>query len=119
GLEHALVRGLKIAPNFIVMRQNNIQQFNVGTYFIADIANNQYAQQANHTKIIVGGWHRFNDSMIFMVGLQSKNVASGISFDLNSSNLRYQTRGRGAFEISASYKISKGNGIRRLSTPLI
>lgn len=119
GLDFRIVRGLKLSPNFFVMQQHNLRQVNIGTYLTVDVFNNPYTRQASKVEILMGFWQRMNDSMIFSVGLNTKNVTAGVSYDLNSSSLRYQTRGRGALEISVSYRIIKGNGIRRLSTPLI
>lgn len=119
GIDLKIVRGVKISPNILVMHQGYLYQVNIGNYLTVDVFNNPYTKLANQTKVLLGVWHRVNDAFIFSTGLQTKNVTAGISYDINSSSLRQQTRGRGAMEISVSYRIIKGNNIRRTSTPLL
>lgn len=119
GVDFKITRGLKLTPNLLLMSQNKVRQVNAGAYLTIDVNNNPYARKTNTVEILVGTWKRMDDSMIFTTGLNTKNVTVGVSYDLNSSSLRYQTRGRGAMELSIAYRIIKGKGIRRLSTPLI
>jgi hypothetical protein len=67
----------------------------------------------------LGSWYRVKDAFIVSTGVNTKKYSVGISYDMNTSSLRYYTRGRGALEISMAYKIIKGSEIKRFSTPLM
>lgn len=50
-----------------------------------------------------GAFIRWKDAIIPVIKLQKKELAIGISYDINTSPLKAASRGRGGFELSVSY----------------
>lgn len=117
GLNLNLSQNFSISPNFLYMSQHESQQINAGVYFTYQVSANRIRSQ--QLKLQLGSWYRVNDAMIFSLGLLSKNMGLSFSYDFNNSTLRGFTGGRGALEASISYRISKGKGLKRFSTPLL
>ena len=116
GLNIALNANFSIAPNILYMSQHSAQQINAGTYFTYQV-NSRFPSKG--AKIQLGAWYRFEDAFILSFGAVSKNLGVAVSYDFNNSTLRGFTGGQGALEASISYRISKGKGLRRFSTPLL
>ena len=116
GVNIALSPNFSVAPNLLYMRQSNAQQINAGTYFTYQVNSRV---RAHGPRVQLGAWYRFDDAIIISFGAVSKNLGVALSYDFNNSTLRGFTGGRGALEASISYRISKGKGLRRFSTPLL
>jgi type IX secretion system PorP/SprF family membrane protein len=114
GFDYTLNDRVGIAPQILWMRQNNIDQINVGTYLSYSVSVEEQPFIAT-----LGTWYRVGDSFIMMVGFSKNKFSFGFSYDLTTSTLRYATRGQGAYEVSLQYRIPKLKGLRRFSTPLI
>jgi len=109
-----------ITPGFNYRTQDNSEQLDAGAYFTL-------------SPILVGAWYRGvpirqlegisnSESVIFMLGFQSKSITFGYSFDYTLSDLGIGTGG--AHEISVAYAFSLGNplkpaaDIQRLRCPI-
>jgi type IX secretion system PorP/SprF family membrane protein len=117
GFEVHAAKRLNISPNVLFMMQNNIQQLNAGMYLTY-----LYPEQTKAlapTYIILGGWYRLNDAYIVSAGFGNDKYTLGFSYDYNSSSLRTNTQGKGAYEISLSVRRVKVKGIKIFNTPRI
>ena len=109
-----------ITPSFNYRTQGDFDQLDIGAYFTLD-------------PILVGLWYRGlpikntdgvvnNESLIFMIGMQSNRTTFGYSFDYTLSDLGIGTGG--AHEISSAYSFSLGDplkpaaDVRRLKCPI-
>ena len=109
-----------ITPTFNYRTQGQFDQLDLGAYLTLE-------------PILFGVWYRGlpiknldgitnNESIIFMVGLQSKRTTFGYSFDYTISDLGIGTGG--AHEISIAYSFSLGDplkpaaDVRRLKCPI-
>lgn len=117
GLEFNLSDKVNLSPNALFAFQNSVYQINTGVYITYMFA--QQTSVLGPTDLIIGTWYRLDDSFIFMTGIGNDYYTLGLSYDLNSSSLRTNTRGRGAYEVSL--KITKPNPKRmaRFHTPRI
>ncbi len=115
GVNLNLSRDFSVSPNVLYMAQNNESQLNAGLYFTYQVS----SRPAKNLKMQLGTWYRFEDAMIFSFGIVSRNLGLGVSYDFNNSSLRGFTSGQGALEASITYRITKGKGLRRFSTPLL
>ena len=115
GLNFNLSGNFMISPNLLFMSQHQRNQLNAGLYFTYQLAN----RPNQNVKLQLGTWYRLEDAFIISLGILSKNLGIGISYDFNNSTLRGFTNGQGALEAALSYRISKGKGLRRFSTPLL
>jgi type IX secretion system PorP/SprF family membrane protein len=87
-----------LSANVLVATQNRKNQINVGSYvsykLIAD------AQPSiGYLTTRLGVWHRLEDSFIFLTEFETRQVKVGLSYDWNSSSLRYNELGIGTYEI--------------------
>ncbi|MGB3183019.1 MAG: PorP/SprF family type IX secretion system membrane protein [Cyclobacteriaceae bacterium] len=87
-----------LSANVLVANQNRKNQINVGSYvsykLIAD------AQPAiGYLTTRLGIWHRLEDSFIFLTEFETRQFKVGLSYDWNSSSLRYNERGIGTYEL--------------------
>jgi type IX secretion system PorP/SprF family membrane protein len=109
-----------ITPSFNYRSQGNFDQLDLGAYFTID-------------PILVGLWYRGipiknldgvvnNESIIFMIGMQTNRATFGYSYDYTLSDLGIGTGG--AHEISIAYSFSLGDplkpsaDVRRLKCPI-
>jgi type IX secretion system PorP/SprF family membrane protein len=118
GAEWWLSRFFNISPNFMLLRQHAQNQVNMGLYLTYKTVD-EFKTRKQPLSFTMGSWYRFGDSYIASVGLTGQKYSIGFSYDVNTSSLRYQTRGKGAYELSLVYKIIKNSGIRRFTTPLL
>jgi len=109
-----------ITPSFNYRTQGDFDQLDIGAYFTLN-------------PILVGLWYRGlpiknldgvvnNESIIFMIGMQTNRTTFGYSFDYTLSDLGIGTGG--AHEISIAYSFSLGDplkpaaDVRRLKCPI-
>jgi type IX secretion system PorP/SprF family membrane protein len=117
GFEVPVSEKMSLSPNVLSMMQNNVFHVNSGLYL--NYRMNEGGKLIRPSEIVFGAWYRLQDSFIFSMGLGNKNYLLGFSYDFNSSSLRYNTQGRGAYEISLSIRKIKERTIKRFHTPRI
>jgi type IX secretion system PorP/SprF family membrane protein len=78
--------GPSISPAFMFRYQQPFTQIDLGLY-------------ANLDPIVIGTWYRWDDAVIFLVGLQRGQFSVGYSYDLTVSDLTNAASG-GAHEVS-------------------
>lgn len=84
-----------LTPQFIYIRQGNAHETAMGLYV-------QYLLP-NYSDLLFGTTYRFNDAVIPFVGFHLGDFTLGLSYDVNVSQLRAASQGRGGMEISLSY----------------
>lgn len=117
GLNFKMSSQLTFSPNVLYMTQHESQQLNTGVYLTYELVGPR--ARSNKVKMQLGTWYRFDDAFIISLGLKNRNMSFGFSYDFNNSSLRQFTGGKGAVEAYISYRIIKGKGLRRFSTPLL
>lgn len=78
--------GPSISPAFMYRWQQPFSQIDLGMY-------------VNLDPIVIGTWYRFDDAVIFLVGLRRGMFSFGYSYDYTISDLQNSTSG-GAHEVS-------------------
>jgi type IX secretion system PorP/SprF family membrane protein len=69
-----------ISPNFLFQQQFDFQQYLLGLY-------------VKRGPLIGGVWHRWGDSFIVLLGVETERFKVGYSYDLTTSELTAQTAG--------------------------
>lgn len=111
GGEKLFNRKLSISPNILAMYQKGAMQINLGSYFTYRFGNPLSPSQQ---QIDAGIWYRWDDSIIALIGMNFSNFSVGISYDLNTTSMKYRTpQGGGTLEVSLGYRILKGGAKRR------
>lgn len=94
-----------ISPNIIYQRQGEFNHLNLGMYL--------------NKGVITGGvWYRWNDALIFLVGLYTDQFRFGYSYDVTVSSLGTQTLG--SHELSVTIMLpcpERGPRFRQLQCP--
>ncbi len=80
-----------ISPNILFQAQQKFAQLNIGLYYKKDF-------------FVAGLWYRSNDAVIALVGLQSKQLKIGYSYDVTISKLAGNTAG--SHEISLQFQLA-------------
>jgi|TARA_B110001454_G_scaffold178019_1_gene170705 type IX secretion system PorP/SprF family membrane protein len=94
-----------LSPSVLFVKQGDYQQLNVGLYY----------KKGNY---VVGAWYRDLDSFIITLGLDTKILRMGYSYDLTTSQLG--TYSGGSHEISLALKLycaPKKKKFRTMSCP--
>ncbi len=118
GIEIHASNRINVSPNILYMSQFRHTQINAGmyiTYLLTDAPIGTWSK----TEILFGTWYRVDDSFIFSFGIDHDNYTLGFSYDMNTSTLRYATRGRGAYELSLTIRKANDKKMKRFSTPRI
>lgn len=89
-----------ITPNGLYLKQGNAREIAAGAY-------GQFFVNAE-TDLLFGANYRYQDAAIAYFGMHLKNVAFGLSYDFNTSNLNRATSSRGGLELSISFTSRKG-----------
>lgn len=82
-------------------RQDAYSSVTTGVLYTRQLGNSY--EESNYA-IHAGGYYRFKDAFIPVVKLEAKPVSVSVSYDVNVSELRQVSTGRGGFEISLTYQ---------------
>ncbi|MFL5728274.1 MAG: PorP/SprF family type IX secretion system membrane protein [Cytophagaceae bacterium] len=117
GFEVHAGKRINISPNALFIQQKNLQQINGGLYLTYLFPNQTKVLAPNF--VTFGSWYRLKDAFIFSTGFGNDHYTLGFSYDYNTSSLRFNTQGRGAYEISLSIRRVKANTASIFHTPRI
>ena len=107
GVDLALAEKITISPNVLLKYQNEVFQFNAGTYLYYDLTSAGGDEGAKLTRLVLGAWYRYDDSFIAATGIDRSQFAVGFSYDMRISSLRHPDIGAGAYEISFTYRFQR------------
>ena len=88
-----------LTPSVFYSSQKEVHEFIIGCH-LNHIINNEI-------QITTSIFNRYNDALIFAVGLINKNIKFEASYDVNTSSLRNASNSVGAVEFSISYGWNK------------
>ncbi len=90
-----------LLPTWLYEKQNTFSEAIMGV-------NGKYIVDAEqNTNLYMGLFVRFNDAVIPMVSMDYASFTLGISYDINTSQLKAASNGHGGLEISLCYIIKK------------
>lgn len=90
-------------PSILIQRQGKLHEFILGGN-----VRKIFLNSAGLFRTVFGGfYYRTKDAGFLMAGMDYDNWRIGISYDINTSNLRPASNGRGGFEFGIVYIISK------------
>ena len=108
------------SPNVLFMSQGNRNLLNGGLYTTFNLyEKNENVITLMPSELIFGAWYRMRDAFIFSAGVSNECYTLAFSYDINSSNMRSYTQGRGAFEVSLSVRKARDKRFKRFNTPRI
>lgn len=96
---------IAFAPGFMYFRQGPAQEIYPGTLIRYKLRQaSKYTGFYKSTAISVGAFLRMKDAIAPVVLFEHSGYAVGISYDVNISDLKVASTGRGGFEISLKYQ---------------
>lgn len=88
-------------PGFVYYQQGPATEVNTGCKFRYVLRQeSKYTGFSKGSAVDLGGYYRWNDAVIVLVGLEFGSYALGVSYDVNTSGLTPASNSRGGFEIS-------------------
>jgi type IX secretion system PorP/SprF family membrane protein len=101
-----------VNPSVYYTNQQNASELVGGSQFRYYIA----GAEENTVQLILGGYYRWQESVIGLFGLDFSGMSITTSYDFTASTLSDATRSRGALEIALLYKgvYAKNAGMNRL-----
>ncbi len=94
---------MDLLPSAIFFMQDGYLERMVGAYWKYYLDDRKGMEKA----LLIGTWYRINDAAIGAVAIDYGFWRVGLSYDVNTSSFAVATRGRGGFELSGQYIISK------------
>ena len=95
GVRIKLNEQFNLTPQAIYIRQGNAHELTMGAYL-------QYLLP-DYSDFLFGATFRANDAVIPFVGFHLGDYTFGLSYDVNVSELKSASQGRGGIELSLSY----------------
>jgi len=95
---------LAVVPQFIYLHQGPASELNLGSMFKFKLQ-----EASKHTMWIksafasLGGFYRAKDAFQLVGRIEFKGYSLGVSYDINTSNLREASKGKGGLEFSLQY----------------
>jgi len=92
-----------VIPSFLFQRQGKFHETDIGLfgkYYLTPI-------DGMITAVSLGAFYRAKDAWVMVANMDYKNFNVGVSYDVNTSQLKVATNNRGAFELSVIYIFKK------------
>jgi len=95
---------LAIVPQFVYLHQGPASELDLGSMFKFKLQ-----EASKHTMWIksafasVGGFYRAKDAFVLAASAEVQGYSLGISYDINTSNLRQASKGKGGLEFSLRF----------------
>lgn len=115
GIEHSFSPRFNVTPNILAAYQREVYQINGGMYFRYLFVEKE--SDLAPGEILLGGWYRYGDAFIGIIGLSSNLYTLGFSYDLNTGGLRGYTGGKGAWEVSLKIQRQRKQMVTIIQNP--
>jgi len=93
-----------LLPSVLFLKQGPSIEFNIGTMLRYRIREGSlYTGLVQETAVSIGCYYRAGDAIIPAVNFEIASFMITISYDINTSNLKSASKGRGGLEISLRY----------------
>jgi len=101
GIKHTTT---SLLPSVLYLNQGPTKEINFGLMARHRLKEeSKYTQLVKESAILFGLYYRFRDALIPTIMYEKANFSIGISYDINISNLKLASSGRGGIEISFRY----------------
>jgi type IX secretion system PorP/SprF family membrane protein len=98
-----LTENIFLLPGLLYSSQTTYRELNAG----ANVKFVLNKKPGRYTSLYAGAWLRVKDAFILSTGIDYNNLNIGFSYDINTSDLKRASNGKGAYEISLAYIIKK------------
>lgn len=118
GIKYRVNKRFALFPTILWEHQNLNNQVNIGMYAnIRTVLTEAINKKA--VNIIAGTWYRVGDSFIATLGFTVYDFKCAISYDFNATKFKYNSKGKGATEVSLKYIVETQGKRERYSRGLL
>jgi len=107
--QYPLSNRIDLLPSLLFMAQGKFSELILGSsvkYILEDNRSKYKNSSVHHYRAVyVGGWARTRDAGYISIGMDYDEWFFGLSYDINLSNLKPASQGRGGFELAIIYII--------------
>jgi type IX secretion system PorP/SprF family membrane protein len=119
GVEIPLKGRMSLVPDFMVMMQNQVYQYTLGT--LVNMSR-ELRSPANplvtEINIFAGAWYRSSDALVLLIGASHRKFSTAFSYDINTVPNKAGINAQGGVELSLAIRFLKNNKPRKIASPL-
>ena len=102
---------LHVSPGFFVIAQKALVQYTGGATLGVHVRSDNPAVPPN-LQLLVGGWYRYDDAFVFLLGARANQFDTALSYDMNASSNRRGIDNQSTLELSLAYRfLSKSTSV--------
>ncbi len=99
---------LDVSPGFFIIAQEALAQYTGGATLGVRVLSNRPEVPAD-LRLLLGGWYRYNDAFVLLLGAQTSQFDAALSYDTNATSARTGIVSQGALELSVAYRFLTKN----------
>lgn len=108
---------LSVSPNFFIIAQELLMQYAGGATLGIRLLSDTPTVPPD-LRLLLGGWFRYDDAFVLMLGAQASQFDTALSYDINASVDRRGIPYQSTLELSMAYRFSSKNDTVVAPTPL-
>ena len=108
---------LNVSPGFFVIAQPALVQYTGGATLGVRVLSDRPAVPAD-LQLLLGGWYRYDDAFVFLLGAQASQFDAALSYDMNASGDRRGIANQATLELSMAYRFLDKHSAVLPPTPL-
>lgn len=109
---------LTVSPGFFVIAQESLVQYAGGATLGIRLQPDPSGPAGPDFRLLLGGWYRYGEAAVLLVGARHRRVEAALSYDLNASAERAGIRNQHALELSLAYRFLTERSPKVHPTPL-
>ena len=94
---------LSVSPGFFVIAQESLVQYSGGATLGVRVLSDHPAVPAD-VQLLLGGWYRYDDALVFLLGARASQFDAALSYDMNASGNRRGIANQSTLELSMAYR---------------
>ncbi len=95
---------ISVQPGFFIISQNTRTQYTGGGTVSIHLRPEALSGSENDFRLRVGGWYRYDDAAVLLIGGSSPRTTAALSYDLNASSERTGIGRQNTVELSIAYR---------------
>ncbi len=102
---------LNVSPGFFVIAQQALVQYTGGATLGVRVLPDHPTVPAD-LQLLLGGWYRYDDAFVFLLGARASQFDAALSYDMNASGDRRGIANQATLELSMAYRfLNKGTPV--------
>ncbi len=94
---------LSVSPGFFIIAQEALVQYTGGATLGVHLLSDRPTVPPD-LQLLLGGWYRYGDAFVFLLGARASQFDAALSYDMNASNNRVGIANQSTLELSMAYR---------------